>query len=63
MSTAEGFGESEEQTEQQPEADSESSMTVFKVTCGDVAGTLHKKRFGSGNVYHKCRPHDGGKAR
>ncbi|XP_039980033.1 nuclear body protein SP140-like protein isoform X2 [Xiphias gladius] len=44
----EGFGESEEQTEQQPEADSESSMTVFKVTCGDVAGTLHKKRFGSG---------------
>ncbi|XP_047184315.1 nuclear body protein SP140-like protein isoform X2 [Scophthalmus maximus] len=40
--------ESGEQSEQEPEANQ-----VFKVTCGNIAGTLHKKRFGSGTC-GKC---------
>ncbi|XP_074511428.1 nuclear body protein SP140-like protein isoform X3 [Sebastes fasciatus] len=40
--------EGEEQPEQQPEASSDSGRKVFKVTCGALAGTLHKKRFASG---------------
>ncbi|XP_074513308.1 uncharacterized protein LOC141781438 [Sebastes fasciatus] len=40
--------EGEEQPEQQPEASPDSGRKVFKVTCGDLAGTLHKKRFASG---------------
>ncbi|XP_071330318.1 nuclear body protein SP140-like protein isoform X2 [Trachinotus anak] len=43
--------ETEEQTEQQPD----SSKKVFKVTCGDVAGTLHHKRFGSGTCGKSIR--------
>ncbi|XP_037647796.1 nuclear body protein SP140-like isoform X3 [Sebastes umbrosus] len=40
--------EGEEQPEQQPQASSDSGRKVFKVTCGALAGTLHKKRFASG---------------
>ncbi|XP_037647792.1 nuclear body protein SP140-like isoform X3 [Sebastes umbrosus] len=40
--------EGEEQPEQQPEASRDSGRKVFKVTCGALAGTLHKKRFASG---------------
>lgn len=47
-STAATDEEEEEQTEQQPEANHDSWRKVFRVTCGDVAGTLHKKRFASG---------------
>ncbi|KAM7386540.1 hypothetical protein PAMA_009241 [Pampus argenteus] len=43
----------EGETEEQPETGSGSSKTVFKVTCGPVAGTLHKKRFASGTC-GKC---------
>lgn len=39
----------EEQTVQQPEAGL-SNTKVFKVTCGGLAGTLHKRRFASGIV-------------
>lgn len=39
--------EAEEQTVQQPEAGL-SNTKVFKVTCGGLAATLHKKRFASG---------------
>ncbi|XP_040917672.1 nuclear body protein SP140-like protein isoform X2 [Toxotes jaculatrix] len=47
--------ESEEQTEQRPEAADSKSRTVFKVTCGDVAGTLHQKRFASGTCGKSIR--------
>ncbi|XP_054463226.1 nuclear body protein SP140 isoform X2 [Anoplopoma fimbria] len=40
--------EGEEETEEQPEASNASGRKVFRVTCGPVAGTLHKKRFTSG---------------
>uniref|UniRef100_A0A3B4YAH7 PHD-type domain-containing protein n=1 Tax=Seriola lalandi dorsalis TaxID=1841481 RepID=A0A3B4YAH7_SERLL len=33
----------------------EGSKTVFKVTCGGVAGTLHQKRFGSGTCGKSIR--------
>lgn len=46
-STAVTDEEGENQTEQQPET-SHDSRKVFTVTCGAVAGTLHKKRFASG---------------
>lgn len=48
MSITDEEGEAEAQTEEQPEASHDSSKKVFKVTCGAVAGTLHKKRFASG---------------
>ncbi|XP_074511424.1 uncharacterized protein LOC141780193 isoform X1 [Sebastes fasciatus] len=47
-STAVTDEEGEEQPEQQPEASPDSGRKVFKVTCGALAGTLHKKRFASG---------------
>ncbi|XP_059204937.1 nuclear body protein SP140-like protein isoform X2 [Centropristis striata] len=40
--------ETEEQTEQQPGVSHDSKKTVFKITCGALAATLHKKRFASG---------------
>ncbi|KAK9535411.1 hypothetical protein VZT92_007794 [Zoarces viviparus] len=40
--------EEEERTEQQPKTSHNSGRKVFRVTCGAVAGTLHKKRFASG---------------
>ncbi|XP_033182003.1 LOW QUALITY PROTEIN: uncharacterized protein LOC113159755 [Anabas testudineus] len=43
--------ETEEKMKQQREGH-DQSKTVFKVTCGAVAGTLHKSRFASG-VYGK----------
>lgn len=49
MSVTEEEGEAEEQTEQQPGSSQDSSEKVFKVTCSDLAGTLHQKRFASGN--------------
>lgn len=45
--------EAEEQTVQQPEAGL-SNTKVFKVTCGGLAGTLHKKRFASGILKKEC---------
>ncbi|XP_045930106.1 nuclear body protein SP140 isoform X3 [Micropterus dolomieu] len=48
-------GEAEAQTEEQPEASHDSSKKVFKVTCGAVAGTLHKKRFASGTCGKSIR--------
>ncbi|XP_078125552.1 uncharacterized protein sp100.1 isoform X2 [Sander vitreus] len=48
-------GELEEQTEQQPEASNDSGRKVFKVTCGALAGTLHKKRFASGTCGKSIR--------
>ncbi|XP_028455894.1 nuclear body protein SP140-like protein isoform X1 [Perca flavescens] len=50
-----GVGELEEQTEQQPEASNDSGRKVFKVTCGALAGTLHKKRFASGTCGKSIR--------
>ncbi|XP_056256949.1 nuclear body protein SP140-like protein isoform X2 [Seriola aureovittata] len=44
-------GETEEHSERRPEG----SKTVFKVTCGGVAGTLHQKRFGSGTCGKSIR--------
>uniref|UniRef100_A0AAX7VGU8 SAND domain-containing protein n=1 Tax=Astatotilapia calliptera TaxID=8154 RepID=A0AAX7VGU8_ASTCA len=44
----------EEQTVQQPEAGL-SNTKVFKVTCGGLAGTLHKKRFASGTLGKSIR--------
>lgn len=46
--------EAEEQAVQQPEAGL-SNTKVFKVTCGDLAGTLHKKRFASGTLGKSIR--------
>ncbi|XP_005949391.1 nuclear body protein SP140-like protein [Haplochromis burtoni] len=46
--------EAEEQTVQQPEAGL-SNTKVFKVTCGGLAGTLHKKRFASGTLGKSIR--------
>lgn len=43
----------EEQTEEQSDNREGNHMTVFEVTCGDVAATLHKKRFASGTL-GKC---------
>ncbi|KAM6914237.1 uncharacterized protein PEZ65_014675 [Lycodopsis pacificus] len=40
--------EEEERAEQQPKTSHDSGRKVFRVTCGAVAGTLHKKRFASG---------------
>ncbi|XP_070779559.1 nuclear body protein SP140-like protein isoform X2 [Enoplosus armatus] len=48
-------GEAEEQTEQQPEGSHDRSKKVFKVKCGDVAGTLHKRRFASGTCGKSIR--------
>lgn len=44
----------EEQTVQQPEAGL-SNTKVFKVTCGGLAGTLHKRRFASGTLGKSIR--------
>uniref|UniRef100_A0A3Q3L352 SP110 nuclear antigen, tandem duplicate 1 n=1 Tax=Mastacembelus armatus TaxID=205130 RepID=A0A3Q3L352_9TELE len=41
--------EDKEQAEPQTEVGHDRSTTVFKVTCRDLVGTLHKKRFASGN--------------
>lgn len=46
--------EAEEQAVQQPEAGL-SNTKVFKVTCGGLAGTLHKKRFASGTLGKSIR--------
>ncbi|XP_029294355.1 nuclear body protein SP140-like protein [Cottoperca gobio] len=48
-------GDTEEPTEQQPEASNDGDKKVFKVTCGAVAGTLHRKRFASGNLGKSIR--------
>lgn len=40
--------ELEEQDEQQPQI-SHASSKKFKVSCGALEGTLHQKRFASGN--------------
>ncbi|XP_018523280.1 nuclear body protein SP140-like protein isoform X2 [Lates calcarifer] len=48
-------GDTGDQTEQQSEADRDSSKRVFKVTCGDLAGTLHLKRFASGTCGKSIR--------
>ncbi len=57
VSITEEEGEAEEQTERQPESSQDSSEKVFKVTCRDVAGTLYKNRFASGNyiTIHKIQ--------
>ncbi|XP_034046826.1 nuclear body protein SP140-like protein isoform X2 [Thalassophryne amazonica] len=46
--TAEEEGENRNQTEQQPEDRQARNKTAFKVTCGDLTGTLHEQRFASG---------------
>ncbi|XP_068613628.1 nuclear body protein SP140-like [Brachionichthys hirsutus] len=47
-------GEAEKQPEQQPEASHDGGKT-FNVTCGALAGTLHKKRFVSGTCGKSIR--------
>ncbi|XP_026212392.1 nuclear body protein SP140-like [Anabas testudineus] len=47
--------EVEEPTEQQQEDEDDKSQTVFRVTCGAEAGTLHKKRFASGTCGKSIR--------
>lgn len=49
MSVADEEVEMEEQAEQQPEDSCDSGKNVFKVTCGALSGTLHVRRFASGN--------------
>lgn len=44
-----------DEEEEQPESSHNSGETVFKVTCGTIAGTLHKKRFASGRCGKSIR--------
>ncbi|XP_029998105.1 nuclear body protein SP140-like protein [Sphaeramia orbicularis] len=51
--TTEEEDDAGEQTEEQSDDREDVHKTVFKVTCGDVAAMLHKKRFASG-ILGKC---------
>ncbi|KAM9843318.1 uncharacterized protein sp100.1 [Aulostomus maculatus] len=54
--TSPGFTDEEEAEEEQPEQPPNTdSMLVFEVTCGELSGKLHTKRFASGNCGRSIR--------